>query len=232
MYKRKRVTAVVLAAGNGSRMGIPTNKVLLPLDEQQIVSHALGAFATHPYVDDLILVARQGEEEWLKRIARARKKPVRIVTGGATRQASVYNAIADLKSEIVLVHDGARPLIGEACITACVEALDRYDGVIPALFVEEQIYSVGKRRGGKPRLLSQPLYGAQTPQCFDTKILRLCHERHRDNPAATDDSSLLELEGYKVGIVAGDPLNMKITTPLDLLLAEAYIDNHDRTVYD
>ena len=232
MYKRKRVTAVILAAGNGSRMGIPTNKVLLPLDEQQIVSHALGAFAAHRYVDDLILVARAGEEEWIEQIAQVLTKPVRIVIGGATRQASVYHAIADLKSEIVLVHDGARPLIGEGCITACVEALDRYDGVIPALFVEEQIYSVGEKRGKKPRLLSQPLYGAQTPQCFNTAILRRCHERHRNNANATDDSSLLELEGYKVGVVEGEALNIKITTPLDLLLAKAYIDNPGRSVYD
>lgn len=225
MYRRKRVTAVILAAGNGSRMGIPTNKVLLPLDERQIVAHALGAFAGHLYVDELVLVARQGEELWLEELACVQKKPVRVVTGGATRQVSVYHAIADIKSEIVLVHDGARPLTQAACITACVEALDRYDGVIPALQLEEQIYSAPKR-GAKPKLLTQPLYGAQTPQCFHTKILRRCHERHRDNPASTDDSSLLELEGYKVGIVRGDPMNIKITTPLDLLVAKAYLENH------
>ncbi|MCL2588166.1 MAG: 2-C-methyl-D-erythritol 4-phosphate cytidylyltransferase, partial [Oscillospiraceae bacterium] len=85
MYKRKRVTAVILAAGNGSRMGIPTNKVRLPLDERQIVEHALAAFERHPYVDDLILVARAGEEADLQELAQTQPKPTRIVTGGATR---------------------------------------------------------------------------------------------------------------------------------------------------
>ena len=221
MYKRKRVTAVVLAAGNGSRMGILANKVCLPLDERIIIEHALGAFAKHPYVDELALVARRDEFPEMEALAAAHKKPVRVVLGGKTRQASVYNAISTVKTEIVLVHDGARPLIQASCITACVEALTQYDGVIPALSVGEQICSV--KRGAKPRLLPDPLYGAQTPQCFNTKILKLCHERHRNDPASTDDSRLLELEGYRVGIVAGDAVNIKITTPMDLLVAKAYL---------
>ena len=223
MYQRKRVTAVVLAAGNGSRMGILANKVCLPLNERIIIEHALGAFARHPYVDELVLVARQDEFPEMETLAAAQTKPVRVVLGGETRQESVYNAISDVKSKVVLVHDGARPLIGEACITACVEALSQYDGVIPALSVEEQVCCL-KNRYVKPQLLTGSLYGVQTPQCFYTKILRRCHERHRKNPVATDDSSLLELEGYKVGIVAGDPANIKITTPLDYLAAQAYLD--------
>lgn len=223
MYKRKRITAVILGAGNGSRMGISENKVYLPLDTQWIIAHALTAFATHPYVDDLILVVRDREQERMESLARTQRKPCRIVVGGATRQASVYNAIADLKSEIVLVHDGARPLVQTACITACIEALRQYDGVIPALPVQERICSVGKR-GENPTLLTRPLYGAQTPQCFHTKILRRCHERHKDDPASTDDSRLLEIEGYKVGIRAGDAVNIKVTTPLDLLVVRAYLE--------
>ena len=221
MYQRKRVTAVILAAGSGSRMGGPVNKVHLPLDERPVIAHTMAAFAEHPYVDELVLVAREGEQETLEAVAAGVEKPCRIVIGGATRQASVYNAIAGLKSKLVLVHDGARPLVGAACISACVEALARYDGVIPAMPVAESVYSVGGR-GTKPRRLTQSLYAAQTPQGFHMKVLRRCHKRHRHDPASTDDSRLLELEGYKVGIVAGDPRNLKITTPLDLEVAQAY----------
>ncbi|MCL2563389.1 MAG: 2-C-methyl-D-erythritol 4-phosphate cytidylyltransferase [Oscillospiraceae bacterium] len=223
MYKRKRVTAVVLAAGSGSRMGVAENKVCLPLDEQWMIAHTLAAFAEHPYVDDLTLVVREEERVQMEALAQTMAKPCRVVLGGATRQASVYNAIADLQSKIVLVHDGARPLIQEACITGCIAALRRYDGVIPALPVEERMCSV--EGGGTPRLLTQPLYAAQTPQCFDTKILRRCHERHKDDPMSTDDSRLLEIEGYKVGVAAGGAVNIKVTTPLDLLVAEAYLEN-------
>jgi len=224
MYKRKRVSAVILAGGSGSRMGMAENKVYLPLDGRPAILYAVEAFDRHPYVDELIFVTRaeeQSEAELLLREA-SLQKSWRIVVGGDSRKASVSNAIAELRSEIVLVHDGARPLVREAEISACVEALERYEGAIVARPVEVPIYLVPNKRR-KPKRLKGRLYAAQTPQCFHTKTLQTCHERHRDNPAITDDSSLLELEGYKVGIVAGDPWNIKLTTPMDLSLAEAYL---------
>jgi len=206
-------------------MGGPLNKVRLPLDERSVIEYALRAFAEHPYVDDLVLVVRQDEREEMEPLTRGQGKPCRLVIGGATRQASVYHAILDVTSEIVLVHDGARPLVGAAIISGCVEAMDRYDGAIPALPAEERVCSLGKGRRARPVLFEQqPLYRAQTPQCFATKILRLCHERHKDGPGLTDDSHLLELEGYKVGVLPGDPANVKITTPLDLLVVKAYLE--------
>jgi len=204
-------------------MGLPENKVCLMLDGRQIIAHALAAFAGHSYVDELVLAVREEERAEMEVLAAEQGKPCRVVLGGTTRQASVCAAIRDLKSEIVLVHDGARPLVREACIAACVEALDRYDGAIPVLPMEEQVCRVGEKRQAKPEVLRQPLYGAQTPQGFHTKILQRCHARYQDDPAATDDSRLLELEGYKVGAVRGAPENIKITTPLDLLVAEAYL---------
>ena len=225
MYKGKRVAAVILAAGNGSRMGSSENKVCLLLDGRQMIEHTLWAFAKHSYVDELVLAVRDDERAEMEALASQMGKPTRVVIGGATRQASVYAAISELKSEIVLVHDGARPLVRGTCIAACVEALDRYDGVIPVLPIEEQVCRVGKKRSARPEALKQALYGAQTPQCFDTKILRRCHERHREAAASTDDSRLLEIEGYKVGVVEGDPVNIKITTPLDLLVVKAYLES-------
>jgi len=222
MYQRKRVTAVVLGAGSGSRMGAEQNKVLLPLGGRPVIWHALHGFAAHPYVDDLVLVTRERERAEMTGVARGLSKPCRIVLGGETRQASVSNAIADLKSEIVAVHDGARPLVRGEDISACVEALSRYDGAIVATEVEEEICFV-KGRWGRPKRLDQSLYAAQTPQCFHLKVLRACHDRYRGDSGITDDSQLLELQGHRVGIVVGDPSNLKITTPLDLLVAEAYL---------
>jgi len=224
MYRRKRVTAVILAGGNGSRMGISENKVYLALGQRPAIVYAVQTFDQHPYVDELVFVTRKEEWNIAEALLRAEglKKPWRLVLGGDSRQASVRNAIATVHNEIVLVHDGARPLVQGDSIGACVEALDRYDGAIVAIPMEEQVYCVSKKQTA-PQRLKQTLYAAQTPQGFYTKTLRLCHARHSENPHITDDSSLLELEGYQVGIVRGEPCNVKLTTPMDLSIAESYL---------
>jgi len=224
MYKRKRVTAVILAGGNGSRMGISENKVYLSLGGRPGIVYAVQTFDQHPYVDELVFVTRKEERQLAEALLRAEKltKPWRLVLGGDSRKASVRNAITTVHHEIVLVHDGARPLVQGDSIGACVEALDRYDGAIVAIPMEEPVYRVSKKQSPAKRL-AQPVYAAQTPQGFYTKTLAKCHARHQENPNITDDSSLLELEGYQVGIVRGEPCNVKLTTPMDLSVAEAYL---------
>lgn len=224
MYKRRRVTAVVLAGGSGSRMGIAENKVYLPLNGKPAILYAVESFDRHPYVDELVFVTRADEQAVAEELLRtaALKKPWCIVPGGASRQASVRNGIAEVRSRLVLVHDGARPVVRKEQISACVEALCHYDGAILALPVAEDVYRVTKRKA-PPERLKQKLYAAQTPQGFHTKTLRACHEKHQNNPDITDDSCLLELEGYRVGIVAGDIWNRKLTTPLDVAVMEAQL---------
>ena len=225
MYRRKRVAAVILAGGCGSRMKAAGNKVYLPLGGRAVVLYAVEAFDRHPYVDELVFVTRAEERAEAEALLQTASlgKPWRVVLGGESRQASVWNAISDMRSEIVLIHDGTRPFVPEQGITACVEALERYDGAVLACKVESPVYSAPRRQVA-PRRLDETLYAAQTPQCFYTKTLKACHLRHRANPKITDDSSLLELEGYQVCIVPGDPRNIKLTTPLDMPLAAAYLD--------
>lgn len=205
-------------------MGIEENKVYLPLGDRPVVAHAIAAFDAHPYIDELVLVTREQEQAHLTNLVTEMKltKPWRTVLGGATRQDSVRLAIAGLDSHVVLVHDGARPFVQPRHITECVDALDQYDGAIVAYPVTEQIVSAPKR-SSRAKVLHATQYAAQTPQCFPTKLLQKCHKRHRGNTMVTDDSSLLELDGYRVGIVPGDASNLKVTTPLDLPLAEGYL---------
>jgi len=225
MYKRRKVTAVILAGGSGSRMGTSGNKVYLPLGGRPAISYAVEAFAKHLYVDELVFVTREAEQAEAEALLHALslQKPWRIVLGGESRQASVYNGIQGMENEFVLIHDGARPLVSQELIGACVEALMKYDGVVPALPVEGDIYQVPSKGKALPERMKGSLYTVQTPQGFRTRIFRTCHEKHRDNPDHTDDSRLLELEGYQVGIVPGDPQNRKLTTPLDVSVAEAYL---------
>jgi len=225
MYKRRKVTAVILAGGSGSRMGASGNKVYLPLGGRPAISYAVEAFAKHLYVDELVFVTREeerGEAEALLE-SLSLKKPWRIVLGGESRQASVYNGILDVENEFVLVHDGARPLVSQELIGDCVKALMKYEGVVPALPMRGSVYCIPGKRKAKPERVQESLFSAQTPQGFRTGVLRTCHEKHRDDPNNTDDSSLLELEGYQVGIVPGDPQNLKLTTPLDVSVAVAYM---------
>jgi len=224
MYKRRYVTAVILAGGSGSRMGISENKVYLPLDGKPAILHAVESFDGHPYIDELVFVTREDEQTQAKELltAAALTKPWRIVQGGDSRQASVRNGIAGVENEFVLIHDGARPLVQKELIDACVEALLSYDGAIVSLLVEEDVYRVGKR-GTPPKRLKQSLYAAQTPQGFHTETLRYCHKKHRNDSSSTDDSRLLEREGYRVGIVHGDVQNLKLTTPLDVSMMEAQL---------
>jgi len=219
MYKKKRVTAVILAAGNGSRMGSHDNKVYLRLGGHPVIQYSLLAFDGHPNIDELVLVIRPEEQGDLEEILGTLplQKPWRIAFGGDTRQESVRKAIAEVKNPLVMVHDGARPFVQKRYIDQCLEILERMDGVIVALPGVRGLMSLA----GRP--VDQMTYAAQTPQCFHTKILRKCHEKHVKTPGITDDSSLLEREGYQVGIVAGDLFHIKITTPLDLPLAEAYL---------
>ena len=222
MWRRKGVTAVVLAAGNGSRMGVHENKVYTDLGGEPLLFHTLKAFDRHPAVDELVLTVRAEEMERMKAllVSMAPVKPYRLVLGGKTRQDSVRLALEVVENPVVIVHDGARPFILAEHISACLEALRHYQGSILALPLEEPIFLAPRKK--LPKILNAPLFAVQTPQCFYTKTLKSCHEKHAMDPSITDDSCLLELEGYQVGVVMGDPGNFKITTPLDLSLAQVY----------
>ena len=225
MWRRRRVTAIILAAGSSSRMGGSENKMYAPLGGLPLLQYTLEAFDRHPAVDALILTARPAETERTRALldTMALAKPYRIVSGGETRQASVRQALALIKTPVVIVHDGARPFISHEHISACLDALHHHQGAILALPLEEPIYRAPTKKQGPVRF-TETLFAVQTPQCFYTKILKRCHKKHETHPGVTDDSSLLELEGHRVGVVTGDSRNFKITTPLDLSLAQAYIE--------
>lgn len=213
MYKRKRVTAILLAGGTGARMGAEQNKVYLPLNGRPILQHAIERFGQHPYVDNIVLVIRAKEQRMITPLIQEMAKPFHIVIGGETRQESVRNGLRDVKSPIVLIHDGARPYVGMADITRCIEALDTHDGAVVAVPAGAPIYQKTRRKTVR---LTEDLYAAQTPQAFWRKTLSACHRQFAAKPAATDDSALLEQAGYRVCVVPGSTRNRKMTTAFDL----------------
>ena len=218
---KKQTTAVILAAGSGLRMGLLENKVYLTLMGKHIVGFSIEAFAKHPQIREILLVTRADEVEKGKELLSGIPKESRVIVGGSSRQESVYKAMLEVNSKYVLIHDGARPLVTQEDITNCIQALKKYDGCVLAYPIKEPIYLC---KAGKIReSIRENLYGAQTPQGFHTKILQACHQKHKGTSLATDDSSLLEREGYQVGIVLGDEKHCKVTLPMDLHAVKAQL---------
>ncbi|MGI8666409.1 MAG: 2-C-methyl-D-erythritol 4-phosphate cytidylyltransferase [Jatrophihabitans sp.] len=217
-----RVAAVLVAAGAGERLGAGLPKALVSLRDRTILDWSVRAFAAHPQVDSLVVVAPAAAVD---AVATAMPAGTTVVPGGTSRQQSVRRGLAAIGEDIefVLVHDAARPLVPEAVISAVIAALaGGADAVIPVLPVIDTIKRVtedGLVRNGVDRT---DLRRVQTPQGFRLALLRAAHEA--DPPAEpgpiTDDAGLLEALGVAVATVPGDEAAFKITTSHELLLAE------------
>jgi 2-C-methyl-D-erythritol 4-phosphate cytidylyltransferase len=213
--------AIVLAAGLGERMNAETPKALMAFDGTTMVARAVERATACPSVSDVVVVAPPG---WEGRV-RALVEPLgvaAVVTGGATRQASVAAALSSVAGAgSIVCHDAARPLASVALFERTVEALAGWDGVVPVVSTFDTVKRVrdGRVEGTEPR---EALALAQTPQAFVAAALGAAHERAmRDGFEATDDAMLLERAGFRVRATEGERTNMKITTAEDVRLAEA-----------
>lgn len=218
------VVAVVLAAGAGRRVGAQEPKAFLTIGGRPILSVAAGAAAASPAVGSMIVTAPPGWEERAQASVEGCGKPVEVITGGVSRQASVRAALDAVPAGtgVVAVHDAARPFAPPDLFTAVIDGVDgEVCGVVPVVPVTDTVKQVSDDRivGTLDR---ERLGLAQTPQAFDVAVLRAAHDRAAATGAAlTDDASALELDGRAVLAIAGDPMNVKITTLLDLARADA-----------
>ena len=217
-----RVTAVIVAAGEGRRFGGAKQFVLL--GGRPLVERSVAAFDGHPAVDAVVLVlpdAAGGAD-----IAGRFRKVAAVVSGGPRRQDSVRNGFREVRGsgkDIVLVHDGARPLAAAELIGRVIEEAARSGAAVPLLPLEDTVKEV--REYGILRTHDRSvLYRAQTPQGFRYEVLdEAMAAADRDGFLGTDEASLVERTGHRVAAVAGDPRNIKVTTPLDLRIAEALL---------
>jgi 2-C-methyl-D-erythritol 4-phosphate cytidylyltransferase len=213
--------AIVLAAGDGERLGRPIPKAFVELGGRPMLAHAAAAALTCPGIAALVVVVPSGWEqaanEHLDLVG-----PHTVVAGGGTRQASVRAALGVVPpGEPVLVcHDAARPFAPATLFAAALSALDGVHGVVPVVPVADTVKRI---RGDLVDRTEEraALALAQTPQAFDALALREAHARaERDGVEVTDDASALELAGYRVRTIPGDPSNFKVTTAEDLARAE------------
>jgi 2-C-methyl-D-erythritol 4-phosphate cytidylyltransferase len=220
--------AIVVAAGQGLRMGAACRKQYLELGGRPILAMTLQVLAESGCFGPLLAVVPPEELDFCReRILRPAglERRVALAAGGAERQDSVYRGLLALPPvAVVAVHDGVRPLVGAAEIRACVAAAAQAGGAILALPVVETLKLVDDAGAIRRTLPRSRIYAAQTPQAFRTEILRAAHERaRREGWRATDDAMLVERNGGRVTVLPGSRRNIKITTPEDLRLAQALL---------
>jgi 2-C-methyl-D-erythritol 4-phosphate cytidylyltransferase len=226
------VFAILPAAGLGTRMAGPQPKQFLALDGVPILIHSLRAFTLAPRVTDVYVAVRKTEIERVQaQIAEyGFTGKVHVVEGGDNRQESVSHALAALAAEpddIVLVHDAVRPLIDAATIERTIDAVIEHGAAIVGLPAVDTIKQVERTAHGALITATIPrefVVLAQTPQGFRYGLLRRAFaEAQADGFVGTDEASLVERAGLPVAVVPGSEINLKITRPGDLELAEFYL---------
>jgi 2-C-methyl-D-erythritol 4-phosphate cytidylyltransferase len=217
------VTAIVLAAGRSTRMGGGENKQFIELLGRPLVWYSLAAFEQCCVVDEIILVRRPDCAEQAERIARQFKKVVAFSDGGVERQNSVWNGLEKAKGDIVAVHDGARPLVTPALIEATIVSAQAYGTGIAATKVVDTIKEADEKIVART-VDRTKLWAVQTPQTVRTKLLREAYGLVLKNGAVvTDEAAAVEMLGHRVDLVETPFLNLKVTTPSDLAMAEALL---------
>lgn len=225
------VTAIVVAAGNSTRMG-GVNKQFLPLCGVPVLAHTLQAFSACPLIDEIVVAAREEDIVEMFSLVKAYniEKVTDIVRGGETRQESVFAAIhrASPFSEYFAIHDGARPLVSQKVITDTVEKAFAVGAAATGVRVKDTIKVVSKTG----EIIDTPdrsaLWAVHTPQVFERRRYLQAAESVENSAAFTDDCKLMEAAGIPVFMVEGSYENMKITTPEDIIAAEGILRGREK----
>lgn len=224
MQKKKYVAAIIVAAGKGARMGSEMPKQYMTIAGKTILDTTLYKFEKSNDVDEIILVINKDDIEFVKdEIAPFYNRIAHVVHGGKTRTESVYQGLKKVRKscDIVLIHDGVRPFISYNLISTCIENASIYKACIPVIDVNDTIKEVSEDGIIVKTFDRKKLRAAQTPQAFDFNVIRECYENAMtEDVSFTDDASIVEYYGYKVKTIEGLYKNIKITTPLDLRMAE------------
>jgi len=220
-----RVTAIIAAAGSGSRLGSAIPKQLLDVGGRSMLSRSITAFDTHPAISDVIVVmpaslVSGGAMEYVG----PTKHDLRLVTGGERRQDSVANAFDCVPgaADVVLIHDAARPFVSADTISRTIEAAARHGAAIAALEVRDTVKRV-ERDVIVETVPRESIFLAQTPQGFRRDVLAAAIAMGRSGIEATDEAALAERAGHPVHVVRGETANVKITTDEDLAAARRHV---------
>lgn len=225
--QRPRCAALVAAAGSSSRMG-GINKLLEPLDGIPVLVRTLTALERAQRVDSIVIATREEDLITVSQLCKTYgiTKCKKVIRGGEDREHSVLLAAleAEPDTELLAVQDGARPLVSPALIDRVIEAAQRCGAAAPAIPVKDTIKTVREDEAVEETLERSRLRAVQTPQVFEASLLKAALQAALEEGAVlTDDCSAVERLGKVVYLIEGEETNLKITTPTDLVLAEALL---------
>lgn len=223
----EQVFVIIVAAGKGLRFGSELPKQYCNLLGKPVLIHTINRFRESiPSAKILLVINRDAEDLWKKICDEHKFVSPAIVYGGNSRLESVGNAIKAIESDegVVLIHDAVRPLVTHSIITAVIEGTRTADGVIPVVPVTDSLREKTGASGKTVSVDRSNFMSVQTPQGFPLRLFREAYGKQL-SPALTDDASVMDAAGYEISTVCGDPVNIKITNPLDLAVAQAIMES-------
>lgn len=224
--------AVILAAGNGTRMGIDKSKLLLEIGGRTVIERTVETFENMAEIDEIIVVCRECDFEKFSELLP--DENVSFVIGGETRQESVRNAVETIdECDYIIIHDGARPLVREETVLKTLDKAQTQKAAAVGVYVKDTIKLVDDdlNIAGTPN--RKYLVSIQTPQIFEFELYKQSLEKAtKQGKDYTDDCQLVENNGAKVSVVLGEYDNIKITTKSDIPLAESFLKARSEGVYE
>lgn len=221
-------SVIIVAAGRGKRMGTETPKQFLLLKSKPILMHTITCFYKYdPSIEIVVVLSEEHISKWQQLCIHYNFNIKHtIVEGGEERFNSVKNGLEVINHNgIVAIHDGVRPLVSNETIIRCFNKALETDAAIPVMPVVE---SLRRLEGEKSFSVNRTEYvTVQTPQCFNIDLIKKAYQQKFSN-TFTDDASVLEKLGHSISLVEGNIENIKITSPLDLILAEKLLEQTER----
>ena len=226
-----KASAIIVAAGSGVRLGRSEPKAFVKIGGRTMLSYSLRVIASIATIKELVIAVPEGSESATRAEVTAAgiRIPAKITCGGAERQDSVRITLGltSSESDLIVVHDAARPMATTTMFEACLEAAAQTGGAIAAIPLADTLKRVVDSAIAQT-IARAGLWQAQTPQAFRRDALIAAHRRAVDQRiVATDDADLVERNGTRVEVIEGSTANIKITTPSDLAIAEALVAGRD-----
>ena len=225
----RKVRVVIAAAGKGSRMQSMTNKQYMLLNSRPVLAYSLDFFEKMDIVEEIVVVCGENELDFCQKeiIQRYKyQKVAAILPGGKERQDSVWRGLQSMgtDTDLVAVHDGARPLLSSGVFSNLVREASEWGAAVPGISSKDTIKSIDRDGFVRQTLDRSSVFAIQTPQIFSySELMTAYREAYEEDFQGTDDASLFERYIGRVKVVEGDYNNLKITTPGDLIIAEALL---------
>lgn len=227
--EKKKCTAIVLSAGQGTRMGTTIQKQYLQINQKPVIFYSLDLFQHAEIIDEIILVVGAGQEEFCRREIVEKyqlNKVSTIVTGGDERYQSVWNGLQQVSNEgYVFIHDGARPFVDEDMLNRLYDAVEIYKACVVGMPVKDTIKVISEEGFAIETPNRKYLWMIQTPQVFESALIKKAYTKSRKETSieVTDDAMVVEqMLKHPIKMVEGSYENIKITTPEDLEIAEVF----------